>query len=139
MAVRKFVFFGKPIPKGRPKFRRMGKYTSTYTPKTTVDYENKIRTAYMQQNENMPPLEGGVISNIEIVIPMPASWSKKKKAEMDQTFHIQKPDKDNLEKSILDALNGVAYVDDGQIHTGLTTKIWGYDGEVRVYLTTEEN
>ena len=37
-------------------------------------------------------------------IPIPASWSKKKKAAMLGKPHQQKPDCDNLAKAVLDAL-----------------------------------
>lgn len=37
-------------------------------------------------------------------IPMPPSWSKKKRAAMDGQPHKQRPDVDNLVKAVLDAL-----------------------------------
>jgi len=67
-------------------------------------------------------------SHILAVIPMPRSWSKKKKAEYCGQPHQAKPDKDNIEKAILDAL----YDDDAHIWDGRVTKIWGYDGAIVV-------
>ena len=64
--------------------------------------------------------------HIIFVLPMPASWSKKKKAEMDGKPHRQRPDRDNLEKALLDAL----YDDDSHIWDGRTTKIWGREGKI---------
>lgn len=37
-------------------------------------------------------------------LPMPASWSKKKRRAMNGAPHQQKPDVDNLTKALLDAL-----------------------------------
>jgi Holliday junction resolvase RusA-like endonuclease len=36
-----FMVEGTPVPKGRPRFARRGKFVSTYSPKTTVDYETR--------------------------------------------------------------------------------------------------
>ena len=65
-------------------------------------------------------------------LPMPKSWSKKKKNEMDGQPHTQTPDLDNLLKALGDAL----YSDDSGIHTlnGLK-KVWSRDG----YLLIKEN
>jgi len=57
-------------------------------------------------------------------LPMPKSWSKKKKLEMDGQPHQQKPDIDNLCKSVLDAL----YLDDSHIHDINLKKVWTTNG-----------
>jgi len=56
----------------------------------------------------------------------PKSWSKKKtEAALERGYHTQKPDADNLEKGIKDALNGIAYIDDAQVAEVSKIKIWG--------------
>lgn len=55
------------------------------------------------------------------VIPMPHSWTGKKKADMNGRPHQQTPDKDNVEKGILDAL----YQNDASVWDGRVTKFWG--------------
>lgn len=64
--------------------------------------------------------------HVIFVLPMPPSWSKKKRALMDGKPHQQKPDKDNLEKALLDALFG----EDSHIWDGRVTKIWGETGKM---------
>lgn len=66
--------------------------------------------------------------HIVFVLPMPKSWPKKKRDEMRGTPHQQVPDKDNLEKAVLDALYG----DDCRVWDGRVTKIWGDEGHVMV-------
>ena len=61
-------------------------------------------------------------------MPMPKSWSKKKKAEKVFTPHMQRPDIDNLAKSLLDAIYG----DDSHIHTITIKKIWYVSGKIRI-------
>lgn len=66
-------------------------------------------------------------NTIVFLLPMPKSWSKKKKDKMHHTPHTQTPDLDNLLKSLLDAHMS----DDSGVHS-LTyiRKIWSYTGEV---------
>ena len=46
--------------------------------------------------------------------------------------HTQKPDADNVEKAVLDALNGVAFLDDCQVYDVRVTKHWGELGQTVV-------
>ncbi len=71
-------------------------------------------------------------SHITFILPMPKSWSKKKRAEMNGKPHQSKPDKDNLEKALLDAL----FEDDAHIWDSRVTKLWG---EVRQIIIREIN
>lgn len=64
--------------------------------------------------------------HVIFVLPMPPSWSKKKRSLMDGKPHQQKPDKDNLEKALLDAIFG----EDSHIWDGRVTKIWGETGKM---------
>lgn len=63
-----------------------------------------------------------------LLVPMPKSWSKKKKAELLGTPHIQRPDKDNLEKAVLDAILD----EDCEIWDGRVTKLWAETGQIIV-------
>jgi Holliday junction resolvase RusA-like endonuclease len=47
---------------------------------------------------------------------------------------VQTPDLDNIEKAVLDALNGVAYVDDKQIFRKYTEKSWAETPEIEVWI-----
>lgn len=63
-------------------------------------------------------------------MPMPASWSRKKRAEHDGKPHQQKPDKDNLEKAFLDSL----FKDDSHIWDGRVTKRWAEEGRIEIWV-----
>lgn len=65
-------------------------------------------------------------AHITFVLPMPASWSNKKRDTMDGQPHQVKPDKDNLEKALLDAIYG----DDSVVWDSRVTKIWGESGAI---------
>lgn len=64
--------------------------------------------------------------HVIFVMPMPKTWSEKKRHAMHGQPHTQRPDKDNLEKALLDAL----HADDSMIWDGRATKVWGYEGRI---------
>lgn len=108
----KFTVYGKPQAKQRPRVTRRG---YALTPKETVYYENLVKSEYVRQCGEM--LEGAIKADIKAYFEVPKSTSKKKRAQMlsGEILRTQKPDCDNLAKSILDALNGIAYHDDSQV------------------------
>lgn len=111
---------GKPHAKKRPRFARGG---VAFTPKETVNAETTIRLTavpYFSQ-----PIEGPVRIDVLAVFAPPKSWSNPKTKRLLGGPHIQRPDFDNILKSVCDALNGVAYGDDGQISEARCTKVWG--------------
>lgn len=65
---------------------------------------------------------------IVFFMPMPKSWSKKKKADMEGTAHKQRPDIDNLAKALFDAL----YSDDSHIYSISLSKFWAYKGTILI-------
>ena len=72
-------------------------------------------------------LEG--VTHVIFVVPMPASWSKKKKDEMFLSCHLPRPDRDNYLKAYQDTFGE----DDSHVWDGRTTKIWGYFGGIIIY------
>ena len=64
--------------------------------------------------------------HITFILPMPKSWAKSKRAAKDGGPHQQRPDKDNLEKAVLDAL----FKEDSHVWDGRATKIWGEVGKI---------
>lgn len=62
---------------------------------------------------------------------MPKSWSKSKKRKMSNTPHRCKPDRDNVDKAILDAL----FIDDSKIYSGSLLKMWDDGHGPRIVLT----
>jgi len=68
-------------------------------------------------------------ATIIFYLPMPKSWSKKKKAQMIGTPHRSRPDISNLIKALEDAL----YLDDSIIwNYGSLTKLWGNRGCISI-------
>ena len=131
----KFTVPGAPKGKGRPRFTRNGR---TYTPKDTVEYENKIALCYKQQvgdvffKEHIP-----LDVRITAYFPIPKSTSKKQhQAMIDHLIRpTVKPDSDNVVKC-MDALNKIAFHDDSQIVDCQVRKF--YSDNPRVVVTIQE-
>lgn len=60
------------------------------------------------------------------IIPMPKSWSKKKKLQKVATPMQQRPDADNLAKALMDAL----LKEDSTVWKLEIEKIWGEEGAI---------
>ena len=123
----KFTVYGDPKGKARPRFRRVGKFTMTYTPKETVEYENKVKKSFLSSidKKKFTPFTGPVEADALCVFGVPNSYSKKKKQELLGTPHTKKPDTDNICKALLDPLNEIAYEDDSQVCKLSGLKIYG--------------
>ncbi len=134
-----FTVYGTPVGKGRPKFSTFNGHATAYTPAKTVNYENLVRLSYQQQCNNKP-YEKDVPLKAEIAayFPIPKSTSKKNRQMMleGKIRHTKKCDADNLAKSILDALNGIAFYDDSQVCELSVSKL--YSDEPRAEITIHE-
>lgn len=100
--------------KSRPRAAVRGGRATIYTPGTQHRAEAAIKASAMRERLP-PPFRGPVALDIFISHAMPASWSRKKRAEMVGAYVDKKPDSDNQIKTIMDALNGLLWVDDRQV------------------------
>lgn len=127
---------GVPVAKGRPRLGRYG----TYTPKKTQEYEEYVKACWVSKYGAIQPAEQPLEVNIVFYMPIPKSYSKKQKAEIlsGRLKHTKKPDIDNLIKSVLDALNGLAYADDSQIIKVTAVKRYAETGSTELTIKEGE-
>ena len=114
----RFTIPGKPFGKQRPRVVNRGKFSTAYTPKETVEYENLVKLYYSQTAHGyMFPDDAMLDVRIFAFYEVPKSASKKKKAAMlaQDIRPTKKPDFDNIGKIICDSLNLVAYHDDSAV------------------------
>lgn len=108
----KFTVINEIKTKERPRARVVnGKFAQIYTPKTTASYENLIKTIY--QNSG-----GNYFGNIPLSVEIKAFFAPSKEQQKYIIYGlkcINHKDLDNIAKTILDALNGIAYKDDKQV------------------------
>lgn len=131
----KFVIEGKPQGKARARTfynRRMGKMQSI-TPETTRNYEDLVRWSYKAAGGGY--YGKGLFSvHIKAFFEIPASYTRKKResALKGDLKPSVKPDIDNIIKTILDALNGVAYYDDSGVIALTAEKMYGEEARIEV-------
>ncbi len=137
----KFEIKIKPKPKERPRFVRRGNFVTTYTPKKTQDYENAIKNAFLEQCKGQYDKDytGAIKMSVWAYFEPPKSYSVKKINGLIGTAHLKKADADNLAKSVLDALNKVAWKDDSQISDLDVHKYYAEEDKIVVEITYEDN
>jgi Holliday junction resolvase RusA-like endonuclease len=142
-----FTVPGAPVPKGRARSRIVHangrSFVQTYTPDETRQYENLVRMCAKDAMHDRYPLDGPLLLEVTVVLPIPASWSgrRKRDAAVGAIGASKKPDLDNFIKAIADGCNGVAWVDDSQVVKLHAEKRYGDSPrvEVRAELLTMES
>ena len=131
-----FEIEGKPVGKGRPRFKRMGNFVQTYTPEKTTEYEKLVRLRF--QNSGGMITDKPVRIEIAAFFAPPKSTKKRDRIEMlaNRILPVKKPDCDNIAKIVLDALNKIAYKDDAQVAELSVKK--RYAAAAKVFVHIEE-
>lgn len=116
------ILAGAPIGKQRVRVRKDG---HAYTPERTVTFEGRLAFAAQNVMGDRPLLDGQLILDIVVMLPVPASKPAKWKAAAlaGEIRPTGKPDWDNYAKMI-DALNLIVWVDDAKIVRGVVDKFY---------------
>lgn len=114
---------GEMQGKKRARVTRQGR---AYTPTETVNAEAWVRQCVLSQIGS-PFLVGPLSVELSVDVMIPESWSKKKRAAAlaGKIMPIGKPDADNVQKLVFDALNKIVWRDDSQIVSILFCKRYG--------------
>lgn len=126
-----FTVYGLPKGKARPRFVRTRQGVRTYTPKATETYQKDVLAAYMDKYQ-ATKLNGLIWTKITAYFAVPKSVPKKRRADL--VWYDKKPDADNIAKSVLDALQGIAYDDDKQVVALIVYKQYGDVAKVDVQM-----
>lgn len=110
-----------PVAKGRARFMRNG---HIYTPTRTTDAEGEIQRAWVERHGDLPAI-GPLSLFIVAWLPMPKSVPKRRR---EQAEPVVRPDVDNFAKTVLDALQGVAFGDDSQVVELFVRKHYAREG-----------
>lgn len=82
--------------------------------KVTIAAKEQVRTKDLKQYERDTPVR------VDLLFVF-----KRPKSVRDRVHPTVKPDKDKLERAVLDSLTGVLYADDAQVVQGETAKSYG--------------
>jgi Holliday junction resolvase RusA-like endonuclease len=138
-SMKPICFFVPGNPKGQPRARR-GRGTHMYTPDTAKGFKECI---YFAAREHAPkvPFTGPVSMTLTAVFARPKThfYTGKREGVLRPgvpTYHTSKPDRDNIEKAVLDALTRLRFWrDDSLVCDGPVTKRYEGDGfEVGCYV-----
>lgn len=107
-----------------------------YTPRETKEREKMIADAFRIKNKEWVCDEGPIGMETLIQLKVPSKESNRKKAKMliGEIWPTVKPDVDNVLKLVMDALQGVAYVNDKQVVDEHTIKIYGEENKIKIIL-----
>ena len=125
---------GIPRGKERPRFRRGQR--RPFTPKQTRENEADIGWVARQAMRVLPPLAGAFRVDIKAVMPVPASWSAKRResALSGLILPTNKPDIDNILKGVLDGLNKIIWTDDAQVTDARVQKCYGSVPRLEIFV-----
>ena len=121
---------GLPMAQPRIKATLRGSHAGVYTPGTADAW--KARVAHEAKLACRDRLEGPVRLDVEFVFPRLKGHFTGKGALSRSAplgWRDSKPDRDNLDKGLLDALRGIAFDDDARVCCGEITKRWADIGE----------
>lgn len=113
-----FIVPGEPRAKARARFAA----NHFYTPTDTKDYEDAV--GWAARDSGIEKHFGPIELVVKAFFPIPITWKGEKRllASRSQLKHSAKPDVDNLQKLVQDALNGIAYFDDKQVWLATVSK-----------------
>lgn len=110
------------VPMGKPRMTQRDKWKKREVVLRYHAFKDQLRLCVNQTHNLRATLESGNVDTLSwtAYLPMAPSWPKKKKAAMAGTLHRAKPDRDNIDKAIMDAL----FADDSGIASGTIVKRW---------------
>lgn len=129
----RFVVYGRPVPKERPRVVN----GHAYTPQKTRVAEERVGFAYRSAYRGFK-FGRGVPLKMEVkftyVVPKGVSKRVRAKMEAGEVFPVGKPDVDNILKLVQDSGNGLIWHDDSQIVEVEARKVYGgeYKTEIRI-------
>lgn len=112
------------VPVARPRMTRRDIWMQRPSVVKYWSYKDEIRASLKEKGYT--PEE---TLHIEFHVPLPKSYSKKKKMELAGQPHRKRPDLDNFIKGWLDAV----MEEDSVVHTIQAKKIWSLEGKIVIY------
>ena len=119
-----------PTPASRPRVSRW----STYYGKNHTEFVKTMKT--ITDHANVVPFEGQIYAKADFYVPMPRTWSKKKKEAHIGKYCDNNKDLDNYQKLLFDCMNGIYFKDDRQLVMIRARKYWSTgSGHIECELT----
>lgn len=133
---------GVPVAQPRQRMARIGGFLRNYTPASDPvnAFKAAVRIAWSEATDQ-PPLAGPVRLSVAFVLPRTQSRPAKVPKALWSPCRVVnpcKPDLDNLIKSVKDALNRLAWNDDGQVwYVAASKQYAGQEEQPHATITVE--
>jgi Holliday junction resolvase RusA-like endonuclease len=124
---RTYVIKGAPIA-----WKRSGRQGNYYY--DSQIFEKERARIEMLTQDPYEIVQGPIYIDLTFYLPIPLSIGRVKRELLEGKPHDKKPDRDNLEKFIFDALRGVLYTDDAQIADGIVRKIYSLEPRTEIVI-----
>lgn len=138
-----FDVIGNPVPSPRPRVMHLGEERARiYVPSSADAWKRQVRAAAVEALGARPLDPPGVAVEVHLAFRFARPKSHLRGGKFlgmlkpdAPRHHVQRPDLDNLEKAVLDALGDFAglpplvWCDDCQVVAGRTTKRWAAPDE----------
>lgn len=111
------------VPMGAVRMTQRGKWNNPNALRY-LNYKQEI--AYRLHQSFYTPRTDAVSIKVTFYMPIPQSWSKRKRSASDGMPCMVKPDIDNMIKGVFDAANGVIWKDDNQVVKVESQKIYSF-------------
>lgn len=112
----KIFLNGHPVAQKRHRHCATRDGIRTFNPnyEQKREYQQRLKTVIATEGPETP-LKSPIAITLGFYIPMPKSWSKKRKEQAFGKPCSSRPDIDNYIKFILDIMNGIVFQDDAQV------------------------
>lgn len=124
------------IPMGAVRTTQRQKWVDERA-KRYITYKQQIALFIKQQIKTTS--EKPIEATVTFYMPIPNSWSQKKKERMNGSVHISKPDVDNLIKGVFDSLNKIVWKDDNQVYEVHSKKVYSFNPGIEINIQESES
>ena len=114
-------------PMGKPRMTRRDKWHKRECATRYWEFAERLRAAA----GTVPPVETVIDLSWTATFEPPVSWSKKRRVAAMNELHRSKPDRDNIDKAVLDSLYPGG---DSAIAQGTLIKVWGWEASLEVVI-----
>lgn len=126
----------EPCPSPRPRFS--SKTGGAYMPKEYTLWKKRFLKEWLKHGIGKFDADVPLAVDLKFFIKPPKAIARVKKNQnilKAETWRVvKKPDLDNLEKSVLDSINGYAYADDNQISDLHSRKRYSMNPRVEILI-----
>lgn len=122
------IVLGKPVAQPRHRAACQGGYARLYLPSDHPVHDYKCRIKTVAATQAIKKIEGPVRLDLLFAFAQPKGRKRQ--------FKISKPDLDNLEKAVMDALTDAGvWCDDAQVVEKHSTKMYGATDATSIFIT----